>query len=328
MCAIFLSTKEPRLTVAFAMCLEALVLDAAAGGDATDIFYAIHDPKVLALLGGTVVPKVGRVSGAMPTELGSRIPWGGWQPATAHQAAHQRTQRQRSLPVVLDSPFPHGRFEDERLEAVRFQWADYSRLTEPNSGEHETFSQKSKLHVLDVERDWLDCDARKYAAEMSMRHAILSSPEFSDAVYVGQGTGTEAHAAEAELLAEVLEWLPARYPDRFNVHRIGGVIASVETLTAGYQHTFTVADYADAPLKLAALLVQEEFYLMIESKADPNDAQHPSGRKHTLEAGVSIFAFDIHEKVNMSMSQIHNKNVSHHKFSYTLLSTSVIYVPC
>eukprot|EP01046_Picozoa_sp_COSAG06_P010853 COSAG06_NODE_604_length_13879_cov_4.084325_5_plen_96_part_00 len=32
-------------------------------------------------------------------------------------------------------------------------------------------------------------------------------------------------------------------------------------------------------------------------------------RKHTLQAGVSIFAFDIHEKVNMAMSEIHNTNV-------------------
>ena len=44
------------------------------------------------------------------------------------------------------------------------------------TGEHESFSQKSKLHVLDVERDWLDCDVKKYAAEMSMRHAILTAP--------------------------------------------------------------------------------------------------------------------------------------------------------
>ena len=346
---------------------ESLVLDAAAGGDATEIFRAIHDPTVLSKWGGTVVPKVGRVTGNPPPQR-ERAPWGGWQPApvqadpyqglTAARAAeviaqnphlklqtvdsleHAALQRllgrlqlpvdgdraallsrldrhnrsgqpsNNRLPLDLESPFPHGQFENERLEAIRFQWADYSRLTEPNSGEQESFSQKSKLHVLNVERDWLDCDVKKYSSEMSMRHAVLTSADYSDAVYKGQGVGSEAHAAEAEMLDEMLSWLPSRYPDRFRVHRqANGVAVSVQTLTPGYLHTFDVAAYAETPLKLAALLVQEEIYLMIESEADPSDEQHPSGRKHTLQAGVSIFAFDIHEKADMAMSEIHNSNV-------------------
>jgi hypothetical protein len=88
--------------------------------------------------------------------------------------------------------------------------------------------------------------------------------EYSDAVYVGQGVGSDAHAAEAELLDEMLDWLPHRYPDRFRVQRDpDGAALMVETLTPGYMHTFAVVEYAEAPLKLAALLVQEEFYLMV-----------------------------------------------------------------
>ena len=184
---------------------EALVLDAAAGGDATGIFQAIHDPKVLSVWGGTLVPKVGRVTGTSPPLLSGRAPWGGWQPtqeeaeaapagslsaaraaeliaqnphldlrplhsldgaALRRLLAHQglptggehtallsRLEQQQtggssrpdasslstpSLPRTLESPFPHGRFEDDQLEAVRFQWADYSRLTEPNSGAKRT----------------------------------------------------------------------------------------------------------------------------------------------------------------------------------------------
>lgn len=350
---------------------EALVLEAAAGGDATKIFQVIHDPTVLSKSGGALVPKVGRVSGESPPLLTGRAPWGGWKPRpttnkdacqalTAVRAAQIVSQNphlniqpvqslsdtdlkqlvsqlgmptsgnraellsylqeqqndpvlageRRQFPVNLDNPFPHGQFEHEQLEAVRFQWADYSRLTEPQSGEHETFSQKSKLHVLNVERDWLDCDVKKYASEMSMRHAILTSEEYSDAVYVGQGVGSEAHRAEEELLNEILNWLPRRYPDRFSVQRkADGSPLVVRTLTPGYVHAFCVKHYAETPLKLAALLVQEEFYVMVESEADPDDEQHPSGRMHTLQAGVSIFAFDIHEKVNMAMSEIHNTNV-------------------
>jgi predicted heme/steroid binding protein len=346
---------------------EALVLDAAAGGDASEVFQAIHDPTVLSKWGGTVVPKIGRVSGD-PPRRNERTPWGGWKPVPAQERAYQGLTAARAadviaqnphlqlqsvhtldhaalqrllaqlqlpidgdraslllrlerhnlsaqpsnslLPFDLESPFPHGQFETEQLEAVRFQWADYSRLTEPQSGDQESFSQKSKLHVLNVERDWLDCDVKKYASEMSMRHTILTSEEYSDAVYVGQGVGSEAHAAEVEVLDEMLAWLPKRYPDRFRVHRqVDGSVLSVQTLTPGYLHTFNIADFAETPLKLAALLVQEEFYLMIESDADPNDEQHPSGRKHTLQAGVSIFAFDIHEKADMAMSEIHNANV-------------------
>ena len=88
---------------------------------------------------------------------------------------------------------------------------DYSRLTEAGSGEQETFSQKSKLSVLNVERDWLDCDTLKYAAEMSMRHAVLTSEEFAPQCYLGGGVGSATQAAEAELLAEMLAWLPERY---------------------------------------------------------------------------------------------------------------------
>ena len=44
-------------------------------------------------------------------------------------------------------------------------------------------------------------------------------------------------------------------------------------------------------------------------------------RKHTLQAGVSIFAFDIHEKVNMAMSEIHNTNVpGTHYLAYLYLN--------
>ena len=89
---------------------------------------------------------------------------------------------------------------------------DYSRLTEAGSGEQETFSQKSKLSVLNVERDWLDCDTLKYAAEMSMRHAVLTSEEFAPQCYLGGGVGSATQAAEAELLGEMLAWLPERYP--------------------------------------------------------------------------------------------------------------------
>ena len=70
-----------------------------------------------------------------------------------------------------------------------------------------------------------------------------------------------------------------------------GAAQVVHTLTPGYVHAFAVAEYADRPLVLCGLLVQEEFYLMMESD-DMSEAEaehYPTGRKHTLSAGVSIF---------------------------------------
>ena len=70
-----------------------------------------------------------------------------------------------------------------------------------------------------------------------------------------------------------------------------GAAQVVHTLTPGYVHAFAVAEYADRPLVLCGLLVQEEFYLMMESDdISEAEAEHyPTGRKHTLSAGVSIF---------------------------------------
>ena len=123
---------------------ESAVLDAAAGGDATALYRAIHDPAVLARWGGTLVPKVGRVTGASPPLLTGRAPWGGWQPAPAAVADadepldsarvaqaiadNPHLNLQPALPVQLESPFPHGQFEHQGLEAVRFQWAGENQL--------------------------------------------------------------------------------------------------------------------------------------------------------------------------------------------------------
>ena len=56
---------------------EAMVLDSAAGGDATEIFAAIHDPNVLGPWGRAL--KVGRVTGAAPLRARGTS-WSGWQP--------------------------------------------------------------------------------------------------------------------------------------------------------------------------------------------------------------------------------------------------------
>jgi hypothetical protein len=48
---------------------------------------------------------------------------------------------------------------------------------------------------------------------------------------------------------------------------------------------------------------------MREEDAPADDAQCPSGKRHVFAAGVSIFAFDLHEKLGKSMAGIHAVNV-------------------
>ena len=94
---------------------------------------------------------------------------------------------------MLQSPFPHGRLAVHGLEALRFQWANAAALTAAGSGARENFRQKSGLQPLDVGRDWIDCceDVGTYAAEMQLRHDILTSVSFCSCtmiVLLGQKT--------------------------------------------------------------------------------------------------------------------------------------------
>jgi hypothetical protein len=45
-----------------------------------------------------------------------------------------------------------------------------------------------------------------------------------------------------------------------------------------------------------------------EERAD-SAAVHPSGVRHVCASAVSVFAFDLYEKLGMAMSEIHSANV-------------------
>ena len=281
---------------------EHIILDTLAQSpscnDTSEVFHAVHGAGILTKWGKPL--QIGKTDG----------------PAIGHVVESQHLPGQQHLPQLLPaslpSAFPHGRLEAHGLEAARFLWAEHDRLTETGSGEREDYRQRSKLGVLDAARDWVAVSSADiYASEMQQRHVLITSPETKDMVY-GSVPAGGALEAERELLHMLLEWLPARYPGRFAVHRSPGnsEIAAVSTLTDGYNHRFLLVDYVDAPLRLVGLLTQEEWFLMREDEITASDsADNPSGKQHVFASGISVFAFDVHEKLGLPMAGIHSANV-------------------
>ena len=144
------------------------------------------------------------------------------------------------------------------------------------------FRQKSALGVLNIERDWLYLDQAfdrsptlpGYSSEMSMKRVLLT--EAAHHTYV---TDAAAKAAEAEVLEMVIEFVLRRYPTRFamvDAHtEAGGSSPAIATLSDGYEHTFILSDFADEPLKLAGMLVQEDMYLLQEQDLPSEEEEHP-----------------------------------------------------
>eukprot|EP01045_Picozoa_sp_COSAG04_P006232 COSAG04_NODE_302_length_17393_cov_6.251417_21_plen_189_part_00 len=89
----------------------------------------------------------------------------------------------------------------------------------------------------------------------------------------------------------MLDWLCRRYPARFAVDWEAGV---AETLTEGYRHSFRLADFAGCPVRLCAMLVQEELALMREEPCEPGSEADKRegglGLQHRFVAGCSCAA--------------------------------------
>lgn len=147
----------------------------------------------------------------------------------------------RALPVsdfshgALDAPFPHDRFEGTGLEAVRFQWAALDHLLRSDAPSDDAldtrFAHRQKSYIAALEnwdRDWLHVGApEQYVPQMNIRLQLFLALEearpmvyVSDATLLGKsesvgGERGDSRAAQREVLGQMLEWLPRRYPTRF-----------------------------------------------------------------------------------------------------------------
>lgn len=285
------------------------------GRDATAAFYGQHGAAILGSHGPRLVVGTLDRGDALPS---ARSPFS-------------------ASSVAPRSPFPHSSFEGTGLEAVRFQWSNLRVLTaQPDAASicsGAVFRHKNNLAPL-CEEDWLHVHRpAKYVREMRMRHTMVM--EHADEVYTAAAAAAvvaepqqlenagaprsdqDVVAAEQEVQDMVLQWMEKHAPDRFNIG-----VDEVRTLTPGYEHQFRFADFADCPLKLVALLIQEDVVLMREediveggmedfgrSSVESQMEDHPTGKRHVLASGLSCFSTNVVKRHMLPMSGIHHPSV-------------------
>lgn len=287
-----------------------------AGKDATAVFEQLHSSTVFKSVASKYrIGTLGEIISAPPGGSAASVPsranvgagpagvvGGGRDTAAASvPPAPEQTER---LNWRIQSPFPSNMFDDSGLEAVRFKWSQVDEFIQRHDAEAEEFKLRSYLRPLDLSRDWIHVSAPKtYAYQMSIRKRLCE--ECPESVLISE-PGTLG--AQLELLHLLLEWLPVRYPTRFAVDWGAG---TVRTLTEGYLHTFLVADYAQCPVRLCCMLVQEELALMREEPCAPEQDEQEGGigLQHRFVAGVSCFSFNLVPKRGKIMSEIHHPKV-------------------
>jgi dimethylamine monooxygenase subunit A len=143
------------------------------------------------------------------------------------------------------------------------------------------------------EDTWLDFDER-YALEMGEKERRLRD-EY-DSVFLALPGSEKGQAETLELL---LQHLIAFYPQRFRIlERTAAFDMSglIENLTTGAR--WNIADFADAPLDLAARLVQEDLCLMSPGAGDI----------YVLSAGSVCFPlrWELRDKIGLPLTAIHH----------------------
>ena len=97
-----------------------------------------------------------------------------------------------------------------------------------------------------------------------MKRKLIEGEDTADRFYasLAEGKRRDSIDAEAEVLSTLLEHLEAHCPGQYKVSRTpgGGEVEAVTETVTGRE--FRVRDYADCPLKLCGLLVQEDFILL------------------------------------------------------------------
>ena len=145
-------------------------------------------------------------------------------------------------------------FHGTGLEAFRFEWGILDSLMARDEHGEPTeplrrwgVRQKSKLAPADLGRNWLCIgDPAKYAAQMKIRHALMTSAEGRQLTFVANGGDASCVRGQAEVLKMMLEWLPRHHPDRF-YHDLGA--GTINTTTPGYCHTFRIGAFERDPLR-------------------------------------------------------------------------------
>ncbi len=150
----------------------------------------------------------------------------------------------------------------------------------PYEGDKSPFSVG--LAPLDL-HDWIEID--DLLPDYLRQKAELFEKDES-AVFAAE---PETRDAQGETLALLLEHLPRRFPD---LYEFDGETITVTATGASYR----IADHAAAPLRLAALLVQEDLVLMRKG---------PKGYRLAAAALTFPSSWSLREKFSQDMTAIH-----------------------
>ncbi|MFZ3033675.1 MAG: DUF3445 domain-containing protein [Parvibaculum sp.] len=150
----------------------------------------------------------------------------------------------------------------------------------PYAGSKTPFSVG--LAPLDL-NDWIEVD-QNLGAYLAEKERLFAADE--PAVLRAQDDTREA---QAEVLALLLEHLPRRFPEQY-------VVDSDTVSAAASGATYALADWRDAPLALAAQLVQEDLVIM---------RQGPEGYRLVAAALCFPSSWSLTEKFGQAMTGIH-----------------------
>ena len=142
------------------------------------------------------------------------------------------------------------------------------------------------LRPLDL-RDYIDVEPRDaFEPQVRLKRRLLNGPTAARFYASLAGERPQVLAAEAEVLAMLLDHLEQRFPQHYQVQRsAGGVATAVRELITGA--AFAVEDYAACPLKLCGQLVQEDFVLLSPGRR----AGAGAGAPPCLVAGCATYTF-------------------------------------
>ncbi len=138
------------------------------------------------------------------------------------------------------------------------------------------------LAPLDL-KDWIEIDDQ-LGDYLEQKAELFRRDE--SAVFAAE---PETRDAQAETLALLVEHLPRRFPD---LYECASETISIKATGARYR----IADHAAAPLKLAALLVQEDLVLMRKG---------PNGYRLAAAALAFPSSWSLEEKFSQDMTAIH-----------------------
>jgi hypothetical protein len=130
----------------------------------------------------------------------------------------------------------------------------------------------------------LDNDYPKYHADKKARIAERGKKVVD--------THPEAYPAAVELLEELADYLPQRYPTMFRRTAVG-----IDNLWSGESLDITERPLAEDPMAMCARLVQDDLAIMIEQ---------PDGQYRLLAGAILLAGFwRLSDKYGMTLSDIH-----------------------